>query len=117
MTGSGAFPSASVWMRLARWLGLHSLAWSLRRLHCPVGRDALVLEVGAGGNPYPRANVLLDGFEETVERIESELVRDRPLVLGLAERLPFNDRSFALEVAETCNLKGMKRGSEGELVI
>lgn len=28
---------------------LDSLAWSFRRLHCPVDKKALVLEVGSGG--------------------------------------------------------------------
>jgi len=55
-------------MRLCRFLGWDSVAWSLRRLHCPVGRDALVLEVGSGGNPYFRANVLSDAYEDTRQR-------------------------------------------------
>lgn len=53
------------------WLrkhGFESIAWALRRFHTPVAPSALVLEVGAGGNPYPRANVLLDAYEATRER-------------------------------------------------
>jgi uncharacterized protein YbaR (Trm112 family) len=64
-----------------------------------VDKDALVLEVGAGGNPYPRANVLLDGFESSIERIETELITDRPLVIGLCEQLPFKDKSFDFIIA------------------
>jgi SAM-dependent methyltransferase/uncharacterized protein YbaR (Trm112 family) len=86
-------------MRALRSLGFETLAWSLRRLHVPVPDDALVLEVGAGGNPYPRSNVLLDGYDETPERLEPNLVRDRPLVLGFAERLPFKDQSFDFVIA------------------
>ena len=44
-----------------------------------------MLDVGAGGNPYPRANVLLDGYEDTVERYHSALVCDRPFVFGMIE--------------------------------
>ena len=58
-----------------------------------------MLEIGAGGNPYPRANVLLDAYEDTVERREKLLVNDRPLVLGFAENLPFRDKSFDFIIA------------------
>jgi len=68
-------------------------------LHVPVNARALVLEVGSGGNPYPRANVLLDGFEASSERIEKKLVRDRPFVFGLCEKLPFRDKVFDFVIA------------------
>lgn len=86
-------------MRAARYFGLRKLRWSLRRLHVPVSKDALVLEVGAGGNPYPRSNVLLDGFEDSAERQEKALVNDRPFVLGLCEKLPFRDKVFDFVIA------------------
>ena len=86
-------------MRLFRRLGFEGLAWSLRRLHCPVGPDALVLEVGSGGNPYARANVLLDAYETTGERHWVPLLVDRPTVLGFVERLPFRDKAFDFVIA------------------
>jgi len=92
-------PSESRPMRLARALGLDRLAWSLRRLHCPVSSRALVLEVGSGGNPYPRANVLLDAYEATRHRHWAPLVADRPLVLGYVENLPFRDQAFDFVIA------------------
>jgi uncharacterized protein YbaR (Trm112 family) len=58
-----------------------------------------VLEVGAGANPYPRANVLLDGFESSIERYDSDLIRDRPLVLGVCENLPFRNQAFDFVIA------------------
>src|SRR4029450_12136685 len=63
-------------MRLFRRLRLQPIAGSLRRLHCPIDSEGLVLEVGAGGNPYPRANVLLDAYEESQERHWEPLRRD-----------------------------------------
>ena len=84
----------SIVMRFFRKIGMRNIAWSLRRLHVPVSKKALVLEIGAGGNPYPRANILLDGFEVSSERIENKLVSDRPFVLGLCEKLPFRDKVF-----------------------
>lgn len=89
----------SVWMRLCFRLGLEGLAWSLRRLHCPVDGGALVLEVGSGGNPYARADVLLDAFEETQERQSTPLKADRPTILGFVENLPFRDHAFDFVIA------------------
>lgn len=82
-----------------RKLGLHSFAWSLRRLHVPVPKSALVLEVGSGGNPYFRSNVLIDAYEHTRERHYVPLVSDRPTVLGYVESLPFKDKAFDFVIA------------------
>lgn len=86
-------------MALLARLGLPSLAWSLRRFHTPVAAHELVLEVGSGGNPYPRANVLLDAYEATRERHWAPLVADRPTVLGFVENLPFRDGAFDFVIA------------------
>ena len=86
-------------MGLARRLGMERLAWSLRRLHCPVDSAALVLEVGSGGNPYFRANVLVDAYENTAERHWAALVADRPTVLAFVETLPFRDNAFDFVIA------------------
>ena len=93
------FNSQSLVMRFFRAIGLERVAWSLRRLHCPVDHNALVLEVGSGGNPYARANVLLDAYEETNERHWVPLKADRPMVLGFVEKLPFKDKSFDFVIA------------------
>ena len=86
-------------MRTFRALGFERVAWSLRRLHCPVAKDALVLEVGSGGKPYPRADVLLDAYENTRERNWAPLKADRPTVLGFVEHLPFRDKTFDFVIA------------------
>lgn len=80
-------------------LKLNTIAWSFRRLHCPVGDDALVLEVGSGGNPYFRSNVLIDAYFDTRERHYAKLISDRPTVLGFVENLPFKDDSFDFVIA------------------
>lgn len=86
-------------MRFFNCLGMEKVGWALRRLHCPVSAEALVLEVGSGGNPYARANVLLDAYEETRERHWVPLISDRPTVLGFVEKLPFKDKSFDFVIA------------------
>ncbi len=99
MNSPSPFVEESRLMRLCQTLGLESVAWSLRRLHCPVDKRALVLEVGSGGNPYFRSNVLLDAYEETRQRHWAPLVADRPTVLGFVERLPFKDKTFDFVIA------------------
>jgi uncharacterized protein YbaR (Trm112 family) len=93
------FDAQSAAMRLCNRLGFEGVAWSLRRVHCPIGAQALVLDIGSGGNPYPRANVLLDAYEDTVERFHVPLVKDRPIVYGFAERMPFKDKAFDFVIA------------------
>ena len=92
-------PTESMAMSLLRGLGSESMAWALRRFHTPVSSDALVLEVGSGGNPYPRANVLLDAYETSRERHWAPLASDRPTVLGFVENLPFRDHAFDFVIA------------------
>ena len=91
-------PESSL-MSFLRRIGFESIAWALRRFHVPVDPRALVLEVGSGGNPYPRANVLLDAYETTRERHWAPLATDRPTVLGFVENLPFKDRAFDFVIA------------------
>lgn len=93
------FPAESSAMRFMRALGSEKIAWSLRRLHCPVSQEALVLEVGSGGNPYFRSNVLVDAYENTGERHWAPLITDRPTVLAFAENLPFKDKEFDFVIA------------------
>ena len=86
-------------MRFFRKLGFDSVAWSLRRLYCPVKKEDLVLEIGSGANPYFRANILCDAYLETAERSFIPLVYDRPTILAFAENLPFRDNAFDFVIA------------------
>ena len=64
-------PEHSKLMRTLLVMGKVKLAWACRRLHCPVPASALVLEVGSGGSPYFRANVLIDAYAETLAVLAS----------------------------------------------
>jgi SAM-dependent methyltransferase len=92
-------PEKSWLMRALLAIGQERLAWACRRLYCPVPHSALVLEVGSGGSPYFRANVLIDAYEETRERHWAPFITDRPSVLGMGEALPFRDKSFDFVIA------------------
>lgn len=91
--------STSFIMQLFRKIGLDSIAWSLRRVYCPVKKTDLVLEVGSGGNPYFRSNVLCDAYFESGERFFAPLIYDRPTIIAPAENLPFKDGAFDFVIA------------------
>lgn len=86
-------------MVLFRNLRMTKFAWAFRRLHCPVSKNSLVLEVGSGGNPYWRANVLCDAYRDTDQRHFEKLTCDRPTILAFTENLPFRDDSFDFVIA------------------
>ena len=88
-------------------IGLKKISWSLRRLHCPVHKNDLVLEVGSGGSPYLRSNVLCDPFFESHDRFYEKLITDRITVNAFAESLPFKDNSFDFVIA-TSNTSGLQ---------
>lgn len=92
-------PEKSRLMEVLLAMGKERLAWACRRLYCPVPKSALVLEVGSGGSPYFRANVLIDAYAETRERHWAPFITDRPSVLGMGEALPFRDKSFDFVIA------------------
>lgn len=59
------------------------------------GHKGLVLEVGSGNSPHPRANVLCDRYPgETGHRHGAALLRDRPLVYADICALPFRTGVF-----------------------
>lgn len=66
----------------------------IRKLN--IGPEDIVLDVGSGQNPHPRANVLCDKFiEDNTERAcGGSIVVDRPFVLGDGLHLPFQDKAF-----------------------
>lgn len=78
---------------------IESFKWSLRRLFVPIPSTFLVLEVGSGGNPYPRSNILVDAYQKTQQRHWEPLIHDRPTVLAFGENLPFKDKSFDYVIA------------------
>ncbi|TSC95588.1 MAG: type 11 SAM-dependent methyltransferase [Parcubacteria group bacterium Athens1014_10] len=67
---------------------LHKLK---RMLSLP--REWLVLDIGSGNGPFPRADVLCDKYIEDTQRVD-KLVIDRPFVIGDINALPFLDNSF-----------------------
>lgn len=79
--------------------GLGRVRWALRKVALPVSGNALVLDVGSGGKPYPRSDVLLDRMTGAAHRCGQAMMIDRPAVLGDATRMPFKDKAFDFVVA------------------
>ena len=70
------------------------LFWALRKIRLPIDSNALVLDVGSGGNPFPRSDVLLDRLTGDDHRNGESMMIDRACVLGDAGRMPFKDNAF-----------------------
>ena len=85
--------------RLTPILAARRLIFSSRKVFLPIPSGALVLEVGSGDSPSPRANILLDLTLENRERVGGRTVIDRPLVIGQTEKLPFRDKAFGYAIA------------------
>lgn len=80
----------------------HRTTWDeiAGRIEPTLEPGAVVVDVGSGHAPVPRADVLVDLFPgETIHRKEP-IVVDRPLVVCSVERLPFVARAFDFAV---CN--------------
>ena len=57
--------------------------------------DDLVLEIGSGHNPHPRADVLVDRYlEDDSERRGYPIQIDRPLAIADGAQLPFRNGTF-----------------------
>ncbi len=69
------------------------------RQKCNPPATGLVLEIGSGDNPHPRADVLLDRYPGADNRERGgDLVVDRPFVVADAHHLPFKDGAFAYTI-------------------
>lgn len=80
-------------------LNINRFRWALRKIMLPVGGADLVLDVGAGGNPFPRSDVLMDRLTGAEHRCGESMMIDRPVVFGDASRMPFKDKAFDFVIA------------------
>jgi SAM-dependent methyltransferase len=78
---------------------LKRVTWALRKLQFPIDRDGIVLDVGSGGNPYPRSDILLDRLGGAEHRSGVAMKIDRLAIIGDATKLPFKDKSFDFIIA------------------
>jgi SAM-dependent methyltransferase len=67
-----------------------------QRLNPP--KTGLVLEIGSGDNPNPRADILVDKFLFDNTERGGDIIIDRPMVVADAHHLPFTDGVFAYAI-------------------
>lgn len=67
-----------------------------QRLNPP--KVGLVLEIGSGDNPNPRADILVDKFLFDNTERGGNIVIDRPMVVADAHHLPFKEGVFAYTI-------------------
>lgn len=77
------------------WTTTQRLKLFWRKLKLKIPRNSLVLEVGSGGAPHFRSDILCDKYlsGKGTARV-GELRTDRPFVFADAEALPFVDKAF-----------------------
>jgi hypothetical protein len=57
-------------------------------------KSGIILDIGSGHNPVPKANILADFFpEDTIHRAAS-MVEDRPVIVCSVDRVPMLDKSI-----------------------
>jgi hypothetical protein len=71
-------------------------AWDYQKEHVShlIGADDVVLDIGSGNYPVPRANLLADFFPDNNFHRSGNVVTDRPLIACSIERLPFLGKSI-----------------------
>ena len=74
----------------------------------------IVLDIGSGNNPVPRANILADFFPDNDFHRSGAAVSDRPLVACSLERLPFLDKSIDFVICSHVfeHIDSPKRGGD-----
>lgn len=78
---------------------LQRLKFSLQKYRLGYAPGDVVLDVGSGNRPHPRADVLCDYFLLADGERGGALQVDRPLVGGDIEQLPFHDGSIDFVIA------------------
>jgi uncharacterized protein YbaR (Trm112 family)/SAM-dependent methyltransferase len=71
-----------------------------RRTFLGFRRGDVVLDVGSGHRPHPRADVLCDRYLMNDAERAGPLVRDRPLVAGDLTALPFRDKAVDFVICQ-----------------
>lgn len=81
-------------VRKNRYLRLSNWEYQKNVVLPVLPQSGVIMDIGSGHNPVPKANILADFFpEDTVHRATS-LVEDRPVVVCSVERIPMLDKAI-----------------------
>lgn len=89
------FPSMA---RVARMAHPGRVRFFLRKLRHPIGPGDLVVDVGSGGDPHPRADVLVERSVDTDWDRTVKFRRSAPTVLADICALPFRTGTFDFSI-------------------
>lgn len=70
------------------------IKWALRRLMLGVPKKFKVIEIGSGGNPTPKSDLLVEPYLDGEHENSKRVVVDRPTFVMKAEDLPFRNKAF-----------------------
>lgn len=73
---------------------LSQIKWSLRRLLPGIKKESLVIEIGSGGNPTPKSDLLVEPHLQGEHKKSKKPIVDRPTLAMSAENLPVKDKAF-----------------------
>lgn len=73
---------------------LTQIRWATRRLMLDIKKSAKVVEIGSGGNPTPKSDILVEPYLHGEHQSSKDVIVDRPTFVMKAENLPFRDKSF-----------------------
>lgn len=77
---------------------INTIKTAMRRAYNPFIKNGdLIIDIGSGGMPYPRASVACDFYENDFERADL-LKIDRPFVWASVEYLPFDNKTFNFSI-------------------
>ena len=70
------------------------LRFFFRKFNIGYSRTDLVLDIGSGNDPHPRADILLDFKFSDLDRPFKLVMNGRPFLIGNVEALPFKDKAI-----------------------
>ncbi|MDB2320695.1 hypothetical protein N9V26_01390 [Amylibacter sp.] len=73
---------------------LTQIRWALRRLMLDIKTSAKVIEIGSGGNPTPKLDILVEAYLQGEHQSSKDVIVDRPTFVMTAEDLRFRDKAF-----------------------
>lgn len=74
------------------------MAFFFRKLRLPICSSDLVIDIGSGGDPHPRADVIVDRSVGGASERTAGFRRSAPTVIADIGFLPFRDRAFDFSI-------------------
>jgi hypothetical protein len=77
---------------------LRRLRLFIRKLYHPIGRNDLVVDIGSGGDPHPRADVIVDRAVFEPGQRTAEFCLSAPTVIADIHAMPFRSEAFGYSI-------------------